>query len=141
MINTLEKPKKEKIIDMIKSITDMEDMRHIYMESRIHYKHMCWEIKKKHFNHIYIVKYRDLLVKQEYKREFDDVDKLSSFFEVSAEDINRFLLRSDIKLKNDIHEILSIGLIRTKCSDSMDKSKNYVVDQLKNILINEDLDK
>lgn len=141
MINTLEKPKKEKIIDMIKSITDKEEMRDIYMESRTHYKHMCWEIKKGSFNHIYIVRYNDLHTKKELKKEFDDVNKISSFFRIDVGDVNRFLFKSDIKLINEIYEILSIGLIRTKCSDNMNKSKNLVVNQLKTILINGDLEK
>lgn len=140
MINTLENQKKESIIEMIKLITDKEDMRDIYMESRTHYKHMCWEIKKKLFQYIYIVKYSDLQNK-EVKKEFDDINKLAYFFEMNVEDIDRFLFKNNIRLKNEKYEIFSIGLIKTKCSPNMDKSKLLITNQLKDILMNGDLEK
>lgn len=141
MINTLEKTKKDKIIDMIKLVANKEDMRDIYMESRTHYKHMCWEIKQKSFNHLYIVRYNDLDIKKEFKKEFDDVNKISLFFEMDVKNINQFIFKANINLINEKYEILSIGLIRTKCSKNMDKSKNIIVDQLKTILIKGDLEK
>ena len=136
MVSTSEQSAKDKIIEMINEVTDKDDMKAIYNEA----KHRYISLRGKKDNsrlmqYTYIVSYRDISTGKYTKKEFNNINDISDFFEMTVDNLNRYLYKADIRLENGRYEIVSIGLIRSKCSDNMRESQELVVKKLREILV------